>query len=152
MCAESLQCVWLFVTLWTWTVACWEYWGVLPCPPPGDLPDPVIKPMSLMFPALAGRFFTTSATWEAPYKVSLNEGASGDAGSIPESERFPGEENGNPLQYSCLENPMDRGAWWTKVHGVTKSQTRMKQLSMHIREALGRCHNFDLQNVHYFEF
>ena len=41
------------------------YWSGLPCPPPGDLPDPGIKPMSLKFPALAGRFFTTSATWEA---------------------------------------------------------------------------------------
>jgi len=41
-----------------------EYWSGLPCPPPGDLPDPEIKPMSLTFPALAGRFFTTSATWE----------------------------------------------------------------------------------------
>ena len=41
-----------------------EYWSVLLCPPPGDLPDPAIKPMSLMSPALAGRFFTTSATWE----------------------------------------------------------------------------------------
>ena len=44
----------------------------------------------------------------------------GDKCSIPGSERCPGEETGNPLQYSCLENPMDRGAWWTIVHGVTK--------------------------------
>ena len=42
--------------------------------------------------------------------------------------RSPGEENGNPLQYSCLENPMDRGAWWPIIHGVTKSRT---QLSAH---------------------
>ena len=42
-----------------------EYWSGLPCPPPGDLPDPGIKPISLMFPALAGRFFTASAAWEA---------------------------------------------------------------------------------------
>ena len=42
-----------------------EYWSGLPCLPPGDLPDPEIKPMSLMSPALAGGFFTTSATWEA---------------------------------------------------------------------------------------
>ena len=47
----------------------------------------------------------------------------GDLGSIPGSGRFPGEGNGNPLQYSCLENPMDRGAWWATVHGVAKSQT-----------------------------
>ena len=47
--------------------------------------------------------------------------SAGDPGLIPESGRFPGEGNGNPLQYSCLENPMDRGAWWATVHGVTKS-------------------------------
>ena len=51
-----------------------------------------------------------------------------DAGSIPGLGRSPGEGNGNPLQYSCLENPMDRGAWWAAVHGVTKSQTQLKQL------------------------
>ena len=46
---------------------------------------------------------------------------------------FPGEGNGNPLQYSCLENSVDRGAWWAAVHGVAQSQTRLKQLSMHAR-------------------
>ena len=45
-----------------------------------------------------------------------------DAGSVPGSRRSPGEENGNPLQYSCLENPMDREAWRATVHGVTQSQ------------------------------
>ena len=49
----------------------------------------------------------------------------GDLGSIPGSGRSPGEGNGNPLQYSCLENPMDRGAWQAAVHGVAKSQTRL---------------------------
>ena len=48
----------------------------------------------------------------------------GDPGSIPESGRFPGEGNGYPLQYSCLENPMDRGAWQATVHGATESWTR----------------------------
>ena len=52
-------------------------------------------------------------------------------GSIPGSERSPGEGNGNPLQYSCLENPMDRGAWQTIVHGVAKNRTRLKLLSTH---------------------
>ena len=47
----------------------------------------------------------------------------GDLGSIPGLGRSPGEENGNPLQYSCLENPMDGGAWWATVHGVAKSLT-----------------------------
>ena len=44
----------------------------------------------------------------------------GDLGLIPVSGRFPGEGNGNPLQYSCLENPMDRGAWWATIHGVVR--------------------------------
>ena len=47
----------------------------------------------------------------------------GDLGLIPGSGRSPEERNGNPLQYSCLENPMDRGAWWAAVRGVTKSRT-----------------------------
>ena len=49
----------------------------------------------------------------------------GDQGSIPRSGGSPGEGNGNPLQYSCLENSMDRGAWWATVHGDTKSQTQL---------------------------
>ena len=58
---------------------------------------------------------------------------SGNAGSIPGSERSPGEGNGNLLQYSCLENSMDRGAWRATVHGVAKSQTWLKWLSTHAR-------------------
>ena len=50
----------------------------------------------------------------------------GDEVSIPGLGRFPGEGNDNPLQYSCLENPMDRGAWLDTVHGVTKSQTQLR--------------------------
>ena len=46
--------------------------------------------------------------------------SAGDAGSMPGSGRFPGGGKGNPLHYSCLENPMDRGAWWATVHRVTK--------------------------------
>ena len=49
----------------------------------------------------------------------------GDMGSIPGSGRSPGEGNANPLQYSCLENFMDRGAWWATVHEVAKSQTQL---------------------------
>ena len=51
------------------------------------------------------------------------------AGSIPESGRFPGGVHGNPLQYSCLENPMDEEAWPATVHSATKSWTLMKRLS-----------------------
>ena len=53
----------------------------------------------------------------------------GHVGSIPGSGRSPGEGNGNPLHYSCLENSMDRGTWQTTVHGVTKSQTRMSDFT-----------------------
>ena len=49
----------------------------------------------------------------------------GDPGSIPGSGRSPEEGNGNPLQYSCLENPMDRRGWWATVHGVVRSRTRL---------------------------
>ena len=51
----------------------------------------------------------------------------GDPGSIPGLGRAPGEENGNPLQYSHLENPMDRGGWWVTVHGLAKSQTWLRE-------------------------
>ena len=53
----------------------------------------------------------------------------GDLGSIPGSGRSPGEGNGNPLQYYCLENPMDRGAWWATAHGVAKSRTRLSDFT-----------------------
>ena len=55
-----------------------------------------------------------------------NAGDVGDVGSIPELGRSPGGGYGNLLQYSCLENPMDRGVWWATVHGVAKSWTQVK--------------------------
>jgi len=53
----------------------------------------------------------------------------GDPGSVPESGRSPGEGNGYPLQYSCLENSMDRGAWQAIVHGVTRALDMVEQLT-----------------------
>ena len=50
----------------------------------------------------------------------------GDPGSVPGWRRSPGERNGNPLQYSCLRNPKDRGAWWATAHGVAESQTWLR--------------------------
>ena len=65
-----------------------------------------------------------------PFQVALveknppaNAGDARDMGSVPGLGRSPGEGNGNPPQYSCWENPMDRGAWWATVHGVAKSRT-----------------------------
>ena len=54
-----------------------------------------------------------------------------DAGSSPGSGRCPGGGHGNPLQYSCLEKPTDRGVWWATVHWVANSQTYLKQLPVH---------------------
>ena len=84
----------------------WAY-SILACQVTGFLVAPVVKNL----PASAGVLR--------------------DSGSIPGSGRFPGGEHGNPLQYSCLENPMDGGAWRTTVHGVAKSQTRLKRRSTH---------------------
>ena len=56
----------------------------------------------------------------------------GDPGLIPGLGRSPGEGNRNPLQDSCLENPMDRGAWWATVHGVAKSRTRLSNFTFHV--------------------
>ena len=101
-----------------------DYWSGLPCPSSGALPDPGIESTS---PTLAGGFFITeppgsplSHLYNRLIKVPDFPGGSdgkasvynaGDLGSIPGLGRSPGEENGNPLQYYCLENPMDRGAW-----------------------------------------
>ena len=68
---------------------------------------------------------------------SCNAGDTGDVGSILGLGRSLGERHGIPLQSSCLENPMDRGAWWATVHRVTKSQTGLKQLSTHAHTHAG---------------
>ena len=66
-----------------------------------------------------------------PYGGSGKESACnvGDLGSIPGSGRSPGEGNGNPLQYPCLENPMDGGTWYATVHGAPKSRTRLSDFT-----------------------
>ena len=56
-------------------------------------------------------------------EIASNAGNAGDQGLIPGLGRSPGEGHGNPLQYSCLANPMDRGAWWAAVHRITESDT-----------------------------
>ena len=90
--------------------------------------------------------FCHTSTWishRCTYVRGFPDGASGKEptcqcgrrerwGFDPGLGRSPGEGNGNPLQYSCLENPMDRGAWQATVHGVAKSCTRLKRLSPHI--------------------
>ena len=74
----------------------------------------------------------TLPQWLSNKESACNAGAAEDAGSIPGSGRSPGGGQGNPLQYSCLQNPKDRGAWQATVHGITKSQTLLKWLSTYI--------------------
>ena len=72
-------------------------------------------------------------TWDLPGGPDGKASAynAGDQGSIPGLGRSSGEGNGNPLQYSCLENPMNRGAWWSTVHGITKSQTQLSNFTFY---------------------
>ena len=69
--------------------------------------------------------------------VENPSGIAGYAGSIPGSGRSPGGGNGNPLQYSCLENPLDRGTWLVTVHGVTKSQTQLNNFTFTFPPSMG---------------
>ena len=80
----------------------------------------VSQVMSLLFKML----FRFVMGFPGGSEVKVSACNVGDLGSIPGSGRAPGEGNGNPLQYSCLDNPMDGGAWWAIVHEVAKSQTR----------------------------
>ena len=86
-----------------------EHWSGLPCPPPGDLPDPGIEPRSLMPPVLAGGPGGSYGK-ESDCNVA-------DLDSAPGLGRSPGEGNSYPHQYSGLEISMDRGDWQAAVHG-----------------------------------
>ena len=74
------------------------------------------------FPVLYSRGFPGGSLVE---NLPANAGDTGDVGSIPRLRRSPREGNGKALQYSCVENSKDRGAWWTVVHRVAKSRTRL---------------------------
>ena len=73
--------------------------------------------------------------WLSSKESACKSGATGDMGSIPGSGKSPGGGQGNPLQYSSLENPMDRGAWWATVHRFANNQTQLKRLSTHAHVA-----------------
>ena len=72
-------------------------------------------------------------SWSVPFLFldlpGASDGKASDPGSIPGSGRYPGEEIGNALQYSCLENPTDRGAWYATIHVVGKSQTGLRDFT-----------------------
>ena len=79
----------------------------------------------------------TCVNWGAVASLVAQRLNVGDLGSVPGSGRSPGEGNGNPLQYSCLENPMDRGAWWATAHGVAKSWTRLSDFTFFLSSSTG---------------
>ena len=142
---KSISRVRLFAT--PWTVAYQdppsmgfskqEYWSGLPFPSPRDLPDPGMHPslshcrqtlcrLSHQERISSGEILLKSSTLFLGFSSGSNDKESacnaGNLRLIPGSERSPGEGNGNLLQYSCLETPMDRGAWWATVHGFTESE------------------------------
>ena len=134
---SSLSCAWLFATPWTvahqaplsMKFSSQEYRSGLPFPPPGDLLNLGIKPRS---PSLEANSLLSEPPglcqlmWLGFHGGSDGKKSAcntGNSGPITGSGRCPGGRNGNPLQYSCLENSMDRGVWWATVYGVAKSWT-----------------------------
>ena len=113
--------VWLFATLWT--AACQtpqsmefsrqEYWNGLPFPSPGDLPDPGIEPLSLMSPALAGRFFTTSTAWEAQGLYNFHTTAEYSSIWVPIGYK-PGNTGTYPGAERCKIFQKDTKISWSK--------------------------------------
>ena len=123
---KSLSCVRLFTTPWTAAYQAppsmgfsrQEYWSGVPSPSPNILGSAALYPVS-----------------GASQMVPVVKNSPASAGDIRDMGFFPGlgrsPGGGHGTQYSCLDNPMDRGAWWATIHRVKKSQTRLKQLSTH---------------------
>ena len=105
-----------------------EYWSGLPFPSPGDLSNPGIEPGS---PARQADAVPSQPPGDSGKEPACNAGDIRDVVSIPGSGRYPGGRNGNALQYSCLENCMDRRTWQPTVLGVAKSHTWLTWLSTH---------------------
>ena len=112
-----------------------QYLGGVPFPSPGDISNPGIDPKSPAWQQIFyhwGMLAMGLPCWLRNKESACHTGDNvRDAGLIPESGRFPGGRHGNPLQYSCLENPMDREAWQATIHRVRKSQTQLKRLRTH---------------------
>ena len=109
-------------------------WKKRPCAPPG--PQPPLSAAEVTQRTLQSQVIISPDLWTLQFKQShkgfpggsdgkVSVCNAGDLGWIPGLGRSPGEQNGNPLQYSCLENPMDSGAWQATSHGVTKSRTQL---------------------------
>ena len=102
-----------------------EHWSRLPFPSPRNLPYPGIESSSHNLTITGRPLLYLESHLGRLSGLGSKESACWRPGLIPGSGRSPEVGSSYPLQYSCLENPMDRGAWWATVHGVTKSQTRL---------------------------
>ena len=141
MMVKSLRHVQLFPILWAVTCQAppsmgfsrQEQWSGLTFPCPGDLSDPGIQPKSrgTCRQTLYHLSHHFQLNWGFPGSSAGKESACnvGGLGLIPGSGRFPGGGHGNSLHYLCLENPMDRGAWWATVHGAHKELDTTERLS-----------------------
>ena len=127
-------------------------WGLVCSHETQTLLDPCTLIRFFFFPSDLPQYFVSQIWWKLmaniirkglPSGVVVKNPSTnvGDAGLIPESGRSPGGGHGNPLQYSCLKNPMDRGACWVTVHRIAKSQIGLKRLSTHPQQmnAVGSC-------------
>ena len=77
------------------------------------------------------RYLWASQVAQQVKKLPVMQESTGEVVSVPEWGRSPGEGHGNPILYSCMKNPMDRGAWWATVHSIAKSWTQLKRLGTH---------------------
>ena len=94
------------------------------------------KPKEALFP---WKIWVEFPSFSVVKNLPVNAGDAGDMGSVPGSGRSPGEENGNPLQCSCLDNPMDRRTWWVVVHGVTEESDMTEQINKHTHVCTHTC-------------
>ena len=100
----------------------WEYW------PPRDKTSSRLA-LSIVLSLAPSLHHLLTSLVPGGSEVKGSASNAGDPGSIPGSGRSPGEGNGNPLWYSCLENPMDGGTWYATVNGVAKSQTQLSDFT-----------------------
>ena len=110
------------------SVGCYEFGPYLS----GHFLLPILLRLRAHLPFSEHALFVSSACLEWMPRGSEGKASAcnaGDLGSIPGSGRFPGEGNGNPLQYCCLENLLDGGAWWATVHGIANSRTRLSDFT-----------------------
>ena len=138
---KSLSRVWLLATPWTAAYQAppstgfsrQEYWS--------GVPLAFSEILTLQFPNIIYLMLVTSLLgFPGGSEVKASACNAGDLGSIPGLGRSPGEGNGTLLQYSCLENPMDGGAWWATVHGVAKSQTWLSDFTFTFTSLLMMVH------------